>query len=118
MFSLRTHSIISAALFAALIGVAAGGNALSALGVIKDPTEPNMPMIILVFILFVAFGFSLIPVMVKSVTGAHRRTGQGDDPRVRRLAAAEDVIIWLMWAVMAAGVAVALPAMLKDGFFS
>ena len=118
MFSLRTHARICGGLLAALIAVAAGGNLLAASGAITDPDAIRLPGLILVFGLFLAFGFSAVPVMVMSVLAAHKRVGQADKEPVRTASAAQKVIIWALWALMAAGLAVALPAMMKDGFFS
>lgn len=117
MFSLRTHLIISGALFGALMLVAAGGDLLTSLDIVHVSGRLRSPAFILVFGLFLAFGFSLPPVLVKSVMGVQRRMGAADSPQIRRLVAGDNLIIWLMWAVMAAGLIVALPAMLRDGFF-
>ena len=65
MFSLRAHAIICAALFGALIGIALAGNALQAAGVIHDLGRFKLPFLILIFGLFLAAGFSAVPVMVK-----------------------------------------------------
>jgi hypothetical protein len=75
LFSYRTHLKICFGLLAALIAVAAGGNLLPASGLVKDPETIQLPGLILVFGLFLAFGFSMIPVMVMSVLGAHKRIG-------------------------------------------
>jgi len=118
MLSFRTHALICAGLLLALIAVAAGGNVLAASGVIHDPAKIRLPGLIAVFGLFIAFGFSVIPVMVMSVLGAHKRIGQGDAQPIKGLIAAQTVIIWSLWALMAAGLLTALPAMVKLGFFS
>jgi hypothetical protein len=118
MLSLRAHALICLGLLAALIAVAAGGNLLAASGVIQDPAKIRLPGLILVFGLFLAFGFSVVPVMVMSVLGAHRRIGQDGREPIKGLIDAQKVIIWAMWALMAAGLLVALPAMIRLGFFS
>lgn len=118
MLSLRAHSIISGCLFAALILVAIGGAVLQATEVIPQRDEPWLPAIALVFGLFLAFGFSLVPVMVMLVLGFHKKVGQADAQPIKGLIAARNVIVWTMWALMAAGLVVALPAMMRDGFFS
>jgi hypothetical protein len=118
MFSYRTHLKICFGLLAALIAVAAGGNLLAASGLVKDPEAIQQPGLILVFGLFLAFGFSMIPVMVMSVLGAHKRIGQGDQEPIRSAIAAEKIIIWTLWALLAAGLIVALPAAIQAGFFS
>jgi hypothetical protein len=113
MLSLRTHALICLGFLAALIAVAAGGNALAASGMIKDPAAIRLPGLILIFGLFLAFGFSAVPVMVLSVLRP-----RGGGPPDKGMAAAQKVITWAMWALMAAGLVIALPAMVKDGFFS
>jgi hypothetical protein len=118
LFSYRTHLKICFGLLAALIAVAAGGNLLPASGLVKDPETIQLPGLILVFGLFLAFGFSMIPVMVMSVLGAHKRIGQGDQEPVRSAIAAQKIIIWILWALLAAGLIVALPAAIQAGFFS
>jgi len=118
MLSFRTHALICAGLLLALIAVAAGGDVLAASGVIQDPAKIRLPGLIAVFGLFIAFGFSAIPVMVMSVLGAHKRIGQGDAQPIKGLIAAQNIIIWSLWALMAAGLLTALPAMVKLGVFS
>ena len=113
MLSLRAHTLICLGLLAALIGVALGGNGLAASGLIKDPDAIRLPGLILIFGLFLAFGFSAVPVMVLNVLKP-----RGGGPPDKGLATAHKVIVWAMWALMAAGLVVALPAMVKDGFFS
>ena len=112
MLSLRTHALICVSLLAALIAVAAGGNVLAASGVIHDPAAIRLPGLVLVFGLFLAFGFSAVPVMVMSVFRQNRRGAPAP------ASAAEKLVIWAMWALMAAGLLVALPAMIHLGFFS
>jgi len=118
MLSFRAHALICLGLLATLVAVAAGGNLLAASGLIQDAAKIRLPGLILVFGLFIAFGFSVIPVMVMSVLGAHKRIGQGDREPIKGLIAAQKVIIWTMWALLATGLAVALPAMVRLGFFS
>jgi len=118
MLSFRTHALICAGLLLALIAVAAGGDVLAASGVIQDPAKIRLPGLIAVFGLFIAFGFSAIPVMVMSVLGAHKRIGQGDAQPIKGLIAAQNIIIWSLWALMAAGLLTALPAMVTLGVFS
>jgi len=76
MFSLRTHAIISASLFGAMLLFAFIGNALISYGVIKNFGPLQLPMQILFFSIFIAFGFSMIPVMVKTVIHFQVRSRQ------------------------------------------
>jgi len=117
MFSLQTHTIICASLFAAILVIAIGGNALQAYGVIHDLGAFKLPFMVLIFALFLAFGFSAVPVMVKAVLGFQRRAGNQSVPAVAAALKAETWIIYAIWALMAAGVAVAIPAAVKGGLF-
>lgn len=117
MFSLRTHLLISVGLLVALIAMAAAGSALQASGAIADPGALRWPAMILFFGLFLAFGFSVVPVIVKSVMGVQTRIGNDDVPAVRAAAGAQNLIIWILWLLMAAGLLVAIPAAIADGFF-
>jgi hypothetical protein len=116
MFSLRTHALICGGLLAALIGSAIAGNALQAAGVI--PPAGAGPVVIVVFMtLFVAFGFSCVPVMVKLVLGAQKKLGNAEKPAIKAVLSAETVIIWALWTLMALGLAIAIPAAILGGAF-
>lgn len=117
MFSLQTHAIICAALLATIVAIAMGGNALQAAGVIHDLGAFKLPFMILIFALFLAFGFSAIPVMVKIVLGFQRKVGNENVPVVAAVLRAENWIIYAIWALLAAGLVVALPAAIKGGLF-
>lgn len=116
MFSLRTHAIICAALFALLIGIPIVGNALQAAGVAPPPRAVQLPFMIGYLILFLAFGLSAIPVMVMAVLRGQARIGDGTPfaPLIRH----QNKIIWAMWILILAGTVVAIPAMIQGGFFS
>ena len=117
MFSLRTHAIICASLFGALLLLAIGGNALIASGMVKQPTTPSVPVMILFFALTIAFAFSAVPVMVKLVLRGHAAMGNEGAPIIRDLVRSQTLIIWLIWALMALGSAIAIPAAIMDGAF-
>ncbi len=119
MFSLRTHAIICAALFGAILVLAIAGNALIASGMIAQPTHPSLPAMILFFGLFLAFGFSAVPVMVMTVMKA--QTAFGNETRselVRQAVARQRTIVWVIWALMAAGCLIAIPAAVINGMFA
>jgi len=117
MLSLRAHLIICGLLFAALVLLAPLGGALQASGLVKNPTALRLPVTVLVLGLFLAFGFSCVPVMVKLVLGAQRRLGNADVPAVAAALRLETGIIWGIWALMAVGMVIALPAAIADGAF-
>jgi hypothetical protein len=110
MLSLRTHALICAGLFALLLLIGWGGTALQATGVLpKDAGPWRLPLMILVFALVVGFAFSTVPVIVKLVLA-------GPGGRVFG-ATAERTIVFVLWGLMAAGCAVAIPAAIQGGLF-
>jgi hypothetical protein len=110
--------MICAAFFAAMIVITMGGNALQAAGAVRDPGAWRTPFLILVFVLFLGFGFSAIPVMVKTVVGLQRKIGNEDIPAVNAALRAENWIIYAIWALMAAGLSIAIPAAISGGLFN
>ncbi len=118
MGGVRIPALVAGAIFAALLLAVFAGNALIASGAVKNPGAFETPAKIVFFTLFVAFGFSLVPVMVKLVVGFQVAIGNRSLAPVR---AAVDYSWWIVaafWALMAAGLAVGLPAAIRDGFFA
>lgn len=113
MLSLRAHAHICAGLFAALILVPVTGNLVLAMGTAPPSRAWQMPFMIAYLTLFLAFGLSAIPVIVKTVLRAQEGKAAAA-PLIRN----QNRIIWAMWLLILAGTAVALPAMIQDGFFS
>jgi hypothetical protein len=105
MLGLRTHIVICAALFAALLIIGWGGNILQATGVIAGPGRLRIPLLVLMLTLTAAFAFSLVPVMVKLVLG--NDPGRGTT-----------IVVYAIWGLMAAGLAVALPVAIANGFLT
>lgn len=114
MLSLRAHAFVSGGLLALLIGVAVLGNLLQAQGVTLGPSAMG-PAILLYFALFLAFGFSLPPLMVLLFLRGQHRIGNGDKPLVRALEAGKHKVVWAIWAVFALGLILAASAILSDG---
>ncbi|MGC1381600.1 MAG: hypothetical protein WA814_11335, partial [Candidatus Baltobacteraceae bacterium] len=94
------------------------GDVVIAAGVVKNPDAFQTPAKIVFFTLFVAFGFSLIPLMVKLVLGFQVLIGNDKLPPVRAAIDRSAWIVGALWALMATGLAVALPAAIRAGFFS
>ncbi|MBV9992045.1 MAG: hypothetical protein JOZ72_12225 [Alphaproteobacteria bacterium] len=113
MLSLRAHVWICAGLFAALLVVPIVGNVLAASGMAPPPRSMQLPFMIGYLVLFVAAGLSAVPVMVMTVLRAQERQG-----RAAALVRRQTTIIWAMWALILLGIAVAVPAMIADGFFA
>jgi len=116
MLSFRTHVIICACLFAALFGIPIVGNIVQAMSTATVPHAMQLPFMIGYMILSLAFGLSAIPVIVMSVLRGQAKIGNGAPfaPLVRN----QNKIIWVMWILILAGTAIALPAMIQSGFFT
>ncbi|MEO8751231.1 MAG: hypothetical protein ABI624_00985 [Casimicrobiaceae bacterium] len=117
MFTLRTHAIICAALFAALIGTAIVGNVLEAGGVAPLAGAARYIAIVFFFGLFIAFGLSAIPVMVMLVLRVQVNAGNRNVPAIAAVIRRQSLIIWSLWGLIVAGLCIALPAMIMDGAF-
>ncbi len=117
MFSLRTHAIICGALFATLFGIAILGNILQAAGMKPLGGQTSIVAMVLFFGLFVAAGLSAIPVIVKVVLGAQVKLGNQSAPVIGGMIRTQNAIIWTMWGLIIAGLAVAMPFAIADGFF-
>ncbi len=116
MFSLRTHAIIFFGLLAAIIAFAAIGNSLQSAGVIK-PEGLGTPVKILFFALVLALAFSGVPLIVKAVLGFQKTVGNQDVGPIKTAIANEKYIVFVLWGLMAAGLALAIPAAIQDGAF-
>src|SRR5258707_3152700 len=117
MLSLRAHAIITGALFALMIGLAIAGNALEAAGVIETPREPQVEMMVLFFGLFLAFGYSAIPLMLKLFLAGQGRIGNADRSLVKGMAEHQTAIVLAFWALISCGLVLAIPAAIYDGAF-
>lgn len=116
MLSLRAHAWTCAGLFAALIGIAILGNVLEAAGAAPPPRAYQLPFMIAYLTLFLAFVLSAIPVIVKTVLRA--QAGNAHVEPIAALIRQQDRIIWVLWILILLGLAVALPAIIADGFFT
>ncbi len=117
MFSLRTHAIITAVIFATIVGLAMLGNAIEASGAVLASPAVRRASMITFLALAVALMFSAVPLMVKLVLGFQSAIGNAGRPVVARWIARERAIIFVLWALLALGLAVAVPAAIIDGAF-
>jgi hypothetical protein len=117
MLSLRAHAIICGSLFAALLMLLPVGAALQSSGLIKNPAAYKYPAMMLAGGLVLAFAFSAVPVMVKLVLGFQRAVGNQNVPAIRTVLTLENLTIWVIWGLMAAGLLIAVPAAIADGAF-
>src|SRR5579862_3256129 len=111
MPSLRVSAVVFGAFLVTMIGLAMIGNAIAPH--VASPERFRLPSLIVFFVLFIGTGFSAIPVMVHIVLGG-LPGGLGATHPVRRLGT---ITLWGIWALCAAGLIVALPAAIADGFF-
>jgi hypothetical protein len=116
MLRLRTHAWICFAFLFALLALGWGGALLAGAGVLEPPAPPwNYVFLGLMFALLLGFAFSAVPVMVLLVTGAQARLGTPAagiaQPRW------QNAIVYVLWGLMAAGTAIALPAAYFLGAF-
>ncbi len=118
MNGVRTPALVAGGILALLILAVMIGDAIEAAGVVKDPSALQTPAKIVFFALFVAFGFSLIPLMVRLVLGFQVLIGNKNVAPVRIAVARSNWIVGIIWALMAAGLATALPAAIGQGFFA
>ena len=117
MFSLKVHAIITGALFAAIVVMAMIGNVLHDQGFIPDSSAAQMAARVIFFGLFLAFGYSAIPLMVKLVLAGQVKIGNEDVTLVRALATHQTGVIVGFWLLITLGLAIAIPAAIHDGFF-
>jgi hypothetical protein len=118
MLSLKAHAIISGSLFATMIVGAIAGNIAHDSGLLRDGTSVQFVIMVTYFTLFVVFGYSLIPLIVKLVLRGQGAIGNSNVGVVRTAVAHESKIVIAFWVLITLGLAVALPEAIKDGFFS
>jgi len=81
MLSLRSHALITGAIFAALLAIGWGGNLLDALGLVPHDRGIQIAVLALMLGLCVGLAFSAVPLMVLIVLGFQVRIGM---PAFRR----------------------------------
>ena len=116
LLSLRAHLWIFLGLLAGVILLGIAGNLLAAAGYQAMLLRFQVPLRVLFLSLVLALPFAFAPVMVKLVVGFQTRVANGGRPAIRALASHQTTIIWGLWVLLLAGIAVALPAAIKDGF--
>jgi hypothetical protein len=115
MLRLRTHVLICLGCFVGLLVVGWGGALLQGLGVSPPPGAWRWVFLALMFALLLGFAFSAVPVMVLLVTGFQGRVG--GPGAVVAAPRWQKTIIYVMWALMALGSAIAIPAAFLFGAF-
>ena len=118
MFSLRTHVLILVAFFASLLILGWGGAILQGMGVIRAPAALRVPMLIVMGLLVLGLVFSAVPVMVMLVLGVQKHIGNENVAVVAAALRRQRTIIYVLWALLALGSLIAIPAAILDGAFS
>ena len=77
----------------------------------------QLPAMLVFFTLFLVMGFSGLALMVRVFVAAQGRIGNASHPVVRFLAVHDTGVILGLFALCAAGLALAVPAAIGDGFF-
>ena len=82
--------------------------------------ESKPPVLVMLAGMVVVFAIAAaaVPLMIKLVVDFQVRHGNGEVPLVKFLGAHRMHITYIAWGVYVLGLVVALPAMIKDGFFS
>jgi hypothetical protein len=117
MFSLKTHAVITGGLFATIVAMAAVGNVLHDQGWLPDSSANQFAAQVIFFGLFLVFGFSCIPLMLKLFIAGQMAIGNGDVGVIRAVSAHQTGIIFGFWLFLGLGLAIAIPAAIQDGFF-
>jgi hypothetical protein len=117
MPSVRTFAILCAASFLTLLAIGWGGSILQATGVIHDAGAFKIPILATMLGLTALFAISAVPVMVGLVLGFQRNVGNEDVPVIRSALKRQNLIVFVIWGLMAAGAAIAIPAAILSGGF-
>ena len=117
MFSLRTHAIISGGLLAAIIVFAMLGSALQGSGLVTRPERLELPAKLLFFGLFLALGFSCVPLLLKLFVAGQSQIGNAGIAPVSFLARHATGITIGVWLFFLLGLSLAVPAAIDDGAF-
>lgn len=117
MLSLRSHALITGAIFAALLAIGWGGNLLDVLGLVPHDQGIQIAVLALMLGLCVGLAFSAVPLIVLIVLGFQVRIGNAGVPLIRTLIAHQRAIVFVLWGLMAAGLLIAVPAAILDGAF-
>jgi hypothetical protein len=115
MLRLRTHAWICGGFLLALLALGWGGALLADSGM-QPPAPPwNWVWLGALIALMLGFAFSAVPVMVLLVTGAQRCLGTPAAPLAQPRW--QNAFVYVLWGLMAAGTAIALPAAFVLGAF-
>ena len=115
MFSLRIHALITAGLFAAI--PIAPWCLSAAQSAFPSPAVFESTVKVVVFVLFLACGYSAVPLMIKLFVAGQRGIGNAAVAPIAWLEAHEVAVVVGVWLFFSLGVAIAAPAAISAGFF-
>ena len=72
----------------------------------------------IVFSLFLIFSAAAVPVILKSFVKMQIRIGNGEQPMIKFYSLHMMKVVYAIWVLIGLSLAIALPAMIKDGFLS
>lgn len=86
----------------------------------SDTMAVSMPTYgkIIIFVVFLIGGYSLVPVMVNLFVDMQTGIGNGEEGMIKYIRENTMTVVWGFWIIFSAGLIIALPAMIKDGFFA
>ncbi|MBD2702876.1 WG repeat-containing protein [Spirosoma sp. BT702] len=92
------------------------GNVLIPNGVDNPSWRKAGPYV--VFGLFLVMVMAMVPIVLQNYLSAQHKIGNGNVPMVQFIARQPRLVVFGFWIMMGLGVAMALPYMIKDGFFT
>ncbi|MGH8453162.1 MAG: hypothetical protein ACRES4_00210 [Nevskiales bacterium] len=79
----------------------------------------KIPLLMIIwFGVFLAIGYGAVPLMIRLFVYLHTRIGNGGHWVIRWLDTHQWQMTWGVWAVFTLGLLIALPTMLREGFFT
>src|SRR5262249_13294450 len=113
----KAYALVFLSALGALVLLGIAGSLLQRSGAVRDEAALETPVKAVVFAIFLVMGGSAMPLMLRLFLAGQRRLGNAGHPLVRGLGEHETLVVVGFWSVCLVGLALALPVMLRDGFF-
>src|SRR5690349_15180547 len=117
MPSTKAYALVFVGALGALLLLGAVGALLQRSAMVRDPAALETPVKVFVFGVFLAMGFSAMPLLLRAFLAGQRRLGNEAQPFIRLLDAHQTLVVVGVWSVCLVGLAIAMPAAIRDGFF-
>ena len=117
MLSTKTYLVVFLSALGALVLFVVVGSILQRSMASRDGAALETPVKVFVFAVFLAMGFSAMPLMLRLFLAGQHRLGNAAHPLVRLLGEHETLIVVGFWSMCVVGLAIAIPVAIKDGFF-